>query len=150
MKLTIITNDKNKGKTSYLVNYVLHNKVNGILALSDDTKTFYSATRISDGESKVILDVNYSKKHRIGKFGIDIEAFNWANNYLKTLVDNNKETIVLDEIGQLELYKRGYYKFLAYAKKNYKGHLIISCRKEFVEKIKLFFELEDIKVLDLL
>lgn len=150
MKVVIVTNKQNSGKTSYFARYVVNNKVNGIISLSDSNKTFYSATRISDGESKVIMDVNYPKSHRIGKFGIDTKAFKWANDYLIDLVDKNEKIIALDECGQLELYKRGYYPFLEYSKKNFKNTLVLTIRDEFVDSFKEYFSECEIEIIKLL
>lgn len=144
MKLKLILSDK--GKTSFMTKMVLNKKYKGIISLSDKDKNYYSATIIDSGDSKVIYDKEYSKKNKEG-YGVDLKAFSWANNYLISLIDNDEDEIYLDGIRGDEIYKKGYFKFLQYAKKKYKKKLILTLNENLESFIINLLEPESVEIL---
>jgi nucleoside-triphosphatase len=56
-----------------------------------------------DGKRKKIADVNFNSDIRIGRYGIDIDAFeDLALNAIKDYYGSNK-VIIIDEIGPMQL-----------------------------------------------
>ena len=66
------------------------------------------------GKTGILSHVNIDSKHRISRYGVDIDAFeNICVKELKDVIkDDNIKYIVIDEIGPMELFSNEYKNLL--------------------------------------
>jgi nucleoside-triphosphatase THEP1 len=140
-RIYIITGKIGSGKTSLiqkLINKLYQNKVkvSGIIStriIEDEITTGYDVVNISTGESKKFLRINGTEQQaRIGKFYIYPEGLNTGN---ETLLANQTQLVIIDEIGKLELEGKGWSESLQKLINNSKSHLFLSVREEVLNEV---------------
>ncbi|KAF0237386.1 MAG: hypothetical protein FD181_1952 [Prolixibacteraceae bacterium] len=156
-KIYIITGKTGSGKTSLIQNliqkFLLENiRLSGIYSariLENDKTTGYDLVNIPTGETKKFLRVQGNEnQQRIGKFYIDPVGMDKGN---EILMNSQSKLIIIDEIGKLELEGRGWAHSLEQLLKKSGSHLILSVRKEVIDKVtekfmispKIIFNVEE-------
>ncbi|MDA3861683.1 MAG: hypothetical protein PF445_10685 [Melioribacteraceae bacterium] len=106
-KIQIITGKIRSGKTTYLKTLITSTKnVGGIIQPANGEERFFSD--IKTKESRVITSDNESgDTFRLGRFIFFSESFTWARKKLNLALQEDTETIVVDEYGPLEFKGNG-------------------------------------------
>lgn len=67
-----------------------------------------------DGPEEVLASVSFQSKHRVSKYGVNIEGFERiVENYLvKALEDPDVQVLLIDEIGKMELLSEKFRSFI--------------------------------------
>ena len=61
-----------------------------------------------DGQEAVLAHVNFNKRYRVGKYGVDIESLNRTGvSALRRAVEHS-DLVVVDEIGKMELFSADF------------------------------------------
>ncbi len=113
----LITGPRKSGKSTLcldILNYVrkLNFSAGGVITLQNAERWFY----LIQNEQKVRFEANNDEPSvKIGKFTISKDHLNRANQSIKDGCDS--DFLFIDEIGLLEMNRRGYFPFLDMAVK---------------------------------
>ncbi len=80
----------------------------------------------------------------IGRFSCSQKTFDWASN---CILESQRESIVIDEVGRLELQGEGYAKTLL-ALLGMQKELYIAVRDRFVDDVIKEFAIKDYELLE--
>ncbi|NCB01082.1 MAG: hypothetical protein EOM67_02815 [Spirochaetia bacterium] len=154
-KIIIISGDKNSGKTRlmYAICSLLDfdgYSIGGMIqvpTLPGHFKTTYTLSDQLTGHSEIILN----DKEKEGctpykNFYIDNSAFLWANEQIIQAMEKS-DYLLFDEVGMLELQKKGFYPSLIKALKGYKGIIMMAVRDTYVEEVIQNFSIDRQSVL---
>lgn len=145
-EIFILTGDIHSGKTTALEKWSNGKSVAGIL------------TPIVKGRRVVynLLTANYFPLEAnaddediisVGRYHFSQKAFHKMNMLFKQQSTHQREWLLVDEVGWLELEGKGLYDSLAYLVANAKPKLILVVRSSLVEKVKEYFSLKEVKVI---
>lgn len=150
-KVTIITGDKHSGKTNRLLHLIEEQQnsgfsIGGLVAIGNFKNgirhSFYLKD-INTNTKKQLMSREYCGNcEKIGSFYIDNKVYKWGVSIIEKLLVSSIDTIVIDEIGILELEERGWYsvfKKLLKTKKN----IVITVRDKFVDRVVGKFGIEN-------
>ncbi len=141
----IITADRNCGKTTYASHLIKQGVIcKGIISLSNDDKSEYLAHNIETGESRTLLSKKFESGEAIGVFKLNLETFNWANECLMNIESG---TVLIDEVGRLELSGRGFAPALKVLLKK-DVTLYITVRTSFLNEVLEYFQIENYSILN--
>lgn len=89
----------------------------------------------------------------IGHYSFFKEAFNKANFIIETALILQPKWLIIDEVGKLELDKKGFYPSVSLAveclkKCEFKGNLLLVVRESLLSNVTLLFNLKQFKVID--
>lgn len=150
-KISIIVGDRHSGKTTRLLKYIdeLNGKavsVAGIVAIGsfkDGIRDSFLIKDITTNTEKVFMTrENCTNCDKIGGFYINNEAYKWGVNVLHKAINSSANTIVIDEVGQLELNGNGWYTSLLKLLKTDKN-IVITVRDKFLDEIVSKFKLNE-------
>ena len=156
-KLTIISGDRHSGKTTRLLNYIEELKekavlVAGIVSIGtfkNDVRDSFILKDISTDIEKFFMSRNKCDNcEKIGRFYINNETYNWGEDVINNAINSNVETIVIDEIGALELNGKGWDSVLIKVLETDKN-IIITVRNKFVDDIVLKYGFTDFQIIDI-
>ncbi|MBI1933878.1 MAG: hypothetical protein HYS24_15205 [Ignavibacteriales bacterium] len=145
-QIKIVTGKVHTGKTTRLFAFVnSHKSVDGILVpVIHDKRMIYN---ISSKELKQLeVDNNSNKCISVGKYNFLNESFSWANKKLIDGFSKNPEWIILDEIGKLELEKKGLFEsadFILTNFRNTKTNIIFVIRDYLLDAVLKSFKLNE-------
>ena len=146
-KVTIITGARHSGKTTRLLNYIetLKSKgvsVAGIVAVgtfkNNERDSFLLKDISTNIEKPFMSRTECDNCDKIGRFYIDNETYKWGLEILEKAIKSNINTIVIDEIGALELNEKGWYLVLVEAL-NAKKDIVITVRDKFIDDVAFKF-----------
>ncbi|KIA88045.1 NTP transferase domain-containing protein [Kaistella jeonii] len=101
-KIYIFSDKIGSGKTTLLKNWFENNEsISGFLSPKVDGKRYFE--NLETGE-KLLLEVEHSSL-QIGKYSFDPEVFSWAESELLKQLNFEKDWLIIDEIGPLEIRK---------------------------------------------
>lgn len=153
MKITIISGKRNSAKTTTLKRIVENKseKFLGYFCESDKDKEVFYLRNVLNNDLITIMRTNLSNtKESIGKYNIIDNSFLLAEETLLSQIHELKGdnfSIVIDEIGRLELNGSGYNTLIKKLLKfNY--DLIFCIRDEFVEDIIDKYDLSNIEIIN--
>lgn len=154
MKVIIISADKNSGKTTYANNLIRkdRSKYLGFLSLSNNDKnSFYLQDINSDDKILLMDDVPRKNLERIGRFYIRPNAFNEVHDLLIEQIkeDDLNKIVVIDEVGRLELSRKGFDVLLRELLEK-RVSLLLCVRKCFVADVIRSYRLDkfELEVID--
>lgn len=154
-KLTIISGNKQSGKTSYLKNLIRDLNAEslscaGFIAegtFKNNQRDSFNLRDIITHHEILLMDTNPKTGHeKIGKFYINEEGLKFGKNILNKALNSNYNKVVIDEIGPLELENKGWsdpFRLLLNSEKE----LIISVRRELLEKVITHFDTKSYKII---
>jgi nucleoside-triphosphatase THEP1 len=141
------------GKTTYLEN-LISNEINiaGFLTPDrDGIRMFYDIAKNEMMEFE--LDLNTSKKYiEVGRFKLSEETFDYAHTLLLSLKSDLYDTIIIDEIGKLEMNNQGYEPalsdFIEYHKSTH-TRIILVVRDSLYDSVIEKYDLKNIQKMTL-
>lgn len=153
--VTIVTGKINSGKTTFLENLYLQNqKGDGFIArkhfLNGDIYRF-TLVQLSNKNTypwmihEKFYQNEFEKFEKFGPYYLNLETLELITPIYDNLVNLGVSPIYLDEVGQLEINKGGYYKILKnILRKNV--DLVFTTRPEFVKSLVEIFEISDYQI----
>jgi nucleoside-triphosphatase THEP1 len=154
-RLICITGEKDGGKTHllYAVCSIIDLEgfsIGGMIqvpSLPNAEKMVYQLSDQHSGEIRTILD---REKHDLWEpfksFYLNQESFDWANNQILSTYQDS-DFLIFDEIGLLELEKKGFYDSFSKVLHTYKGRIIFNVRDKFLTQICKEFRIDDDELL---
>ncbi|MBU1012462.1 MAG: hypothetical protein KKG99_05610 [Bacteroidetes bacterium] len=154
-KITIISGQKQSGKTTYLVNFLKINKADGnnyegFVALGtfkNGVRNSFSLINISTNDEMLFMNSEpISNAPKQGKFYINPEGIAFGENILKKALNSDCKGVVIDEIGPLELNNEGWagqFKLLL----NTDKEIVITVRTSLIQRVISFFELKNFVII---
>lgn len=100
-----------------------------------------------DGKETLLAHVKTKSPYRVGRYGVDIDAFEaiGVESIRKAISDN--ELIIIDEIGRMELFSKKFREIVLQALKT--GRVVATIKKGrgyFIDEIK---SRKDVKVIEM-
>lgn len=142
-KLFIISGAIGQGKTSCLQSVIRildQEKVTNdgfySLRVQVENKTIgYDLVDVNNNESEVLLRLNGENQYeKVGKFYIYPQGINKGTEILKKSITNNRELIIIDEIGRLEFDHKGWSNCLNEIMKKSESHILLTVRDIFIDE----------------
>lgn len=152
MDTFIVTGERNEGKTSFMasLNKHLRNcdiKIAGFICPGKKNKSGSKDFVLQSLSDNLNIHLASREHHpgynHHGAFFFNPQAIKAGNSIIKAGLKDNCEIFILDEIGPLELSGKVWHDPLKDILAEYSGILIITVRKEMLEKVKEYFELKD-------
>ncbi len=156
-KVKIITGKRHSGKTTFLLNHIkeLRNSnitVAGIVAIGtfkNDIRNSFMIKDISTELEKLFMTrTQLPNAEQIGRFYINNTTYHWGLEILEKSICSDIKTIVIDEIGILELKRKGWHSPLLQALQTDKN-IIITIRNKFINDIVQFFNIDNYEIITL-
>lgn len=148
----ILSGEKGSGKTTFLTNVVTKLetkglKIGGILAPGywKENKRFrFDVTDISTNETTMLCSI-YKEvgDESIGDFNFTSTGLSLGREALSPERIKDKDIVVIDEAGQLELNNKGWAESIRQLKLKFNNILVIVIRKKLVNEVLNYFELKD-------
>jgi len=152
-KNILITGNPGVGKTALIRNIIknLNISTGGFYTseiLDDDGKRWGFKIISLDGIEGIMASVEVLGKHRVSKYGVDIDTIDRIGVQAIKDAINSKEIIIIDEIGRMELFSSQFQKIILEALDSKKSVLGTISAKDttHTKKIK---EREDTKIIRL-
>ncbi len=152
----IVSGDIAEGKTSLLVKLSESLKrrnvaVGGVLSsriIENEETVGYKLISVETGEEHNYLRLKEDKgSEGIGRFDINHSAIDWGRELLSLQNTLDKDVVIIDEVGKLELEKNGWRNNLEKLLTIPRLNIVISVRKRYVQGIIEDFGLVNYKVL---
>jgi len=149
--LICITGEKNSGKTHlmYAVCSLLDldgATIGGMIqvpSLPHEKKSNYQLSDQHTGEVRTVLDRHeHPSWERFKCFYMDVDAFDWANKQIFTSFDSS-DYLIFDEIGLLEIERRGFYPSFSESLKRFNGRILFNVRTEFLQSVCEHFSIDE-------
>ena len=157
MQIIILTGQVRSAKTTALQNW-LKGRSGAAGILSPDIgklRKFYDIA--SEDYFDFQIDENTNEDldiTRVGRFTFLDSTFKRANDILRQAGNSDADYIIIDELGKLELKKKGLYTSIKYLldkhnKKELKANLLIVIRDYLLEDAIHFFDLKHYRIVEL-
>ncbi|MBN2776158.1 MAG: hypothetical protein JXR36_00855 [Bacteroidales bacterium] len=152
----IICGKKNEGKTTFVKSLAKDlkdnsNTIGGIFSekhIQNDKCIGYDIVDINTGNrAQFLIEGNIPNCQKIMKFSIINDGLVFGNNTIKSAI-SEKEIIIIDEVGLLELDNGGWHESLVNIDKNPTKIFVIAIRDIFVNDIIKKYNLTDYYVVD--
>ena len=150
-KIIIITGDIHSGKTTYAVDYIKEQqgkkRLAGIIAhgIYEDhagEKSGFEIESIATGEKRILISSRYSPDSiAVGRFFISSSSLRWAEDEIRRGIES--DSIIVDEIGPLELKKKGYYDVVNWLLDSFDGDIVLVVRASLVGQVIELFHLDE-------
>lgn len=156
-KIYIVSGERGEGKTTWVKNLtklLIENniRVSGILAeriMSGDVTTGYNIVNIESGQAHSFLTTGKDDEGRqIGKFMINSKGLEIGRNLLHSIASDKDHIAIIDEVGRLELKNGGWSASLDKLT-TAEGTLVLVVRNEFVEEVRIKWNLNDAVIIDI-
>lgn len=141
MSIIIFSNSIHTGKTQTLLSWcTVQTNVAGILMpILNNKRWFFN---IDSKEYFLAEDdsLNSALKWQIGRYSFSQTAFAKANAIIKEAINQNKEYVVIDELGFLELEQKGFFEAWEFALQeidnhNFTNKLVLVVRSNLLQSI---------------
>ena len=148
----IVTGGRGEGKTTFmkkLIDLLKENKIKvaGILAeriMEGGETTGYDIVNIETENRECFLSMDEKAGNEwIGKYTVSPKGISFGKSVLHSQVNGRNKTVVIDEIGMLELRGGGWSENLDDLVNKSGNHLLLVVRDEFVEQVKERWKLTD-------
>lgn len=149
-KLILVSGKIGSGKTTFVKAltaqlYSLGYDIAGILSTGNETKesqrTGYFLSDIITGEKRLLCHQESNDQGiTTGKYHFVNDSIKWGNAILGEAINHNKQIIVLDEVGPLELIQnKGWRPSLEKLLKDFHGVIILVIRENMVNEFRMQF-----------
>lgn len=152
-KIIIITGDINSGKTSTIKKLVNFSKepIAGIISegiFINNEKVGYKIIDIVTQKEELLISTTPIKTDiKLGRFYFSLTGLEFGQNILFNI--KNEKIVIIDELGFLELNKKGFFKPIKYLLKNFTGKLVLVIRYFLIQDITRLFNIEQFLILDI-
>lgn len=152
MSIIIFSKPIHSGKTTTLMQWCKHQKCAGILMPDiNGCRKFYNVETKNyfDTECKQPDTESYTS---IGKYHFSNTAFNQANDIIINSLHKQIDYLIIDEIGKLELNKKGFYAALqatlkAYSNKQFNGKILLVVRDNLLNDVLTYFNINEYEII---
>ena len=157
-QVVIITGEIQQGKTTFTQNIISELKrrrikVAGFFSIGIDENGIRNGFNLSDIESGKLIELCSDKKDekrlRLGRFYFNPEALSLGNEILKPANIADKQLIVIDEIGPLEVKGQGWCRAIDDLTVNFTIPQLWVVRKSLVQKISRKWNIGDAYIFDI-
>ncbi|MBU1108560.1 MAG: nucleoside-triphosphatase [Candidatus Riflebacteria bacterium] len=156
----IVSGEINSGKTSWMAtDFGQQKNADGFICRKvfvGDTHIGYNLEHLSTGErchfirKPEFLPENWREVACLAKkYSFCEEGFCFAQKIADSALAKNCQRFYLDEIGPLELMKKGFYSLLKQLLQNRSLDLVIAVRASLVTTVIDFFELQEINYINI-
>lgn len=146
-EVKIISGERNSGKTSFIKKLLESGlDAKGFITVAfDEKKDVLYLQDIASGEKRLLMETSSWKENGIGRYSFHPETFEWAEKKLSEIVSG---TIVIDEVGRLELSGKGFdsllWKLLCKD-----VELYVSVRKDYIGNVVEHYGLDSYQLIDI-
>ena len=147
----IVTGKMNQGKTTRLYHHYLERlEGDGFLAIKHMDKGkvhHYDLLHLKTNQKTLfIIHENFFSGHdkirfRIGPYLFYDHAFNYIDNQVQLIIKNKISPVYFDEVGMLEVQKKGYYKAIQACLKS-DLDIYMAIREDLVDKVMNVFSVQ--------
>jgi len=133
----LITGEKNKGKSTLLYKICKNCKCSGVICLpvfENGMKIGSDVINLLNGKREVFARIKDKASFSgvvMGKYVINPEGMNYAIKAIEEGIRSDA-TLIIDEVGSLEMRGKGYYKILEKAIQ--RNNVVIVVRKSILKK----------------
>lgn len=155
-RVIIVTGSVGSGKTSLIEKAASLLKteglsVAGLIALTlleEGERRGYIARDLLTGEERILArTAPFNTSIRQGAFYFFEDSFRWAEELFSRSL--NSQVLILDEVGRLELRRRGYYRLIETILQCYEGCFIITARRDILKELTTLFKILKVEVIDI-
>jgi nucleoside-triphosphatase THEP1 len=155
MEILFISGDRNSGKTSWAKEHLAGTPgIRGVLLTKEFTgekgELFrgYNAMDLETGRTvpfarlKLHLPEGWKEKEHFGPFSFSVDGFEEARQWIEKGISS--DSLIIDEIGPMELEGRGFSAILSYilnTKQNTLNHLYLIVRTYLVQAVQEVFKI---------
>jgi nucleoside-triphosphatase THEP1 len=156
-RIYIISGKKGEGKTSFIkefIEYFKENKLSfgGIISekqVQDEDCVAYEIVDVESGhKAQFLVKGDIEGCEKIMKFSILSEGLEFGNAIIKAAIEN-KDIIIIDEVGLLELQNRGWYQSIENIIKSQNKIFIITARDIFVDELVEKFNWSNSRIINI-
>lgn len=153
----IISGKKGEGKTRFikeLIEYFKENKLSfgGIISekqvQNEDCVAYEIVDVESEHKAQFLVKGDIEGCEKIMKFSILSEGLEFGNAIIKAAIEN-KNIIIIDEVGLMELQNRGWYQSIGNIKKLQNKIFIITARDIFVDELIEKFQWKSSRIINI-
>ncbi len=155
-RVIIITGAVGCGKTSFVgeAAHLLKSEglsVDGVIApvvYEAEKRKGYLVRDLRSGEERILARTTpFNTSLRQGPFYFAEESFRWVEQLFNRRFGS--QVLILDEVGILELRRKGYYRLLESILRHYEGCFIIIARRSILEELIALFKIGRAEVIDI-
>ena len=148
--VTLLTGPIRSGKTSWAAAASLHATDWGGVLQPDGPRGRVIRDLCTGREvSLEFFDDDFGEEVRVGRFRFRATAFAWADEVIATAAaDPACRTVLVDEVGPLELDGRGVAEGVGAALSRASGMVMLVVRRSLLDAVRTRFALHDASVLD--
>ncbi len=150
MSIIFFSGDRQSGKTTKLFDWCKDkNNISGILMpdINNERVLYNIETKSILSTENYSSNSNQAKFITIGNFHFLEDSFLKANHIIEAAIKAQREIVLVDEFGKLELNKQGFYPAVLFAvnaikHKTYSGKLILTVRDIYIDKVIDLLEID--------
>jgi nucleoside-triphosphatase len=154
MSIIFFSGDRQSGKTTKLFDWCKDkNNIAGILMPDiNNERVLYNIEEKSNiNPPKDVSNTDLPEYISIGNFHFLKTSFLKSNQIIETAIKEQREIVVVDEFGKLELNKQGFYPAVLFAvnaikQQTYSGKLILTVRDIYIDKVIDLLEIDKPKI----
>lgn len=158
MNITIVTGTINSFKTQRLLKIAKQQShVDGYIAIKtmqENNVHSYYALRLKTHTTELLaMHENFYRNHfnntlKHGPYYFNVDAFKTIEQVLVSLSNNDQiKTVIIDEIGQLEVQNKGFHHALQTVIKSHKN-IVISVSKKHLKKVINHYQFDNPKIIE--
>lgn len=146
-KIVILTGPIHTGKSKALLQWVKDKEAAGIITptISNRKKMFDVASKVTHPYQEDVATVD---NIQIGKYFINKKAFEITATIVHKSVLSPQKWFILDEIGKLELDKKGHHKIIEKLLATWQYNLLFVVREELLEQAVAHYNLANIEIIE--
>ncbi|MFB0518950.1 MAG: nucleoside-triphosphatase [Acidobacteriota bacterium] len=155
-RIIVVTGSVGGGKTSLVEEAAHLLKTEGVSVAGVITPVLNEAGKrvgyiirdLRTGEERILARTTpFDTPLRQCSFYFVEESFRWAEKLFSKSLDS--QVFILDEVGRLELRRKGYYRLLESILLRYEGCFIITARRDILAELIALFKIERAAVIDI-
>ena len=155
MSIIFFSGDRQSGKTTKLFDWCKDKKnITGILMpdINKERVLYSIEEQCIINPPRDVSNTDLPEYITIGNFHFLAASFLIANQRIEAAIKAQREIVVVDEFGKLELNKQGFYPAVLFAvnaikQKTYTGKLILTVRNIYIDKVIDLLEIEQPEII---
>lgn len=153
--ITIVTGEMNSGKTTKLLDLYKQNSGAGFVLIKKmDNEQILGFDYLELGTNKSGVFIRKEKmesvRDTLGPYYFSGTAFEYIEASFEKYLINKMQPLYLDEVGQLELDKRGYFFLIKkiLRRMDQATHLYLTVRKKYLKEVINEFQLKNVTIIE--